>query len=413
MKTIIVIWLLFIVVIILFNTSDVLAFSSPNIPLVADADLGIEMTDTPDPVEAGEELTYTLLVTNYGPQDATGVTVWNTLPEEVTFISATDGCSVDAGVVTCNLGNLAMDDLVEITIVVIPDVEGLITNVAVVSGNDMDPNPNNNTDAEETTVTSAPADLGISITDTPDPVLVSSVLTYNLSINNLGPNAATNVTVVDNLPNGVSFSSASSGCTEVIGVVTCDVGSLGIGEEVEIIIIVLAQSNIDVITNQATVDGSGSDPVPDNNYDEESTLVAGSIADLQITSMIDNPDPVLTGNYLTYHIQVYNAGPGYAQIVAIFDYLPSGVVFVSGQECEYVGGTNNIVMCSIDSLVSHGSVDFSFTVITPNVAGIITNTAYVTGYVIDPVPDNNNAIEETSVVYELPIFDFYLPITFR
>ncbi len=59
---------------------------------VEEVDLAITKGDSPDPVRFGEALTYTLLVTNNGPQDATGVMVVDTLPAGVTFVSASAGC---------------------------------------------------------------------------------------------------------------------------------------------------------------------------------------------------------------------------------------------------------------------------------------------------------------------------------
>jgi uncharacterized repeat protein (TIGR01451 family) len=56
------------------------------------ADLSLAKTDSHDPVVAGEALTYTLIVTNDGPCDATEVVLTDTLPIGVTFSSASPGC---------------------------------------------------------------------------------------------------------------------------------------------------------------------------------------------------------------------------------------------------------------------------------------------------------------------------------
>ena len=55
----------------------------------ARADLSITKGDSPDPVTAGQNLTYTVKVTNSGPSTASAVTVTDTLPAGVTFVSAT------------------------------------------------------------------------------------------------------------------------------------------------------------------------------------------------------------------------------------------------------------------------------------------------------------------------------------
>ncbi len=116
------------------------------------ADLSITKADSPDPVHVGDELTYTLTVTNNGPQDATGVTVVDTLPAGVTYVSASDICTEAAGVVTCTVGALPVDGVVEFTIVVTADAEGTVTNTANVDGNEFDPVGANNTATTETTI---------------------------------------------------------------------------------------------------------------------------------------------------------------------------------------------------------------------------------------------------------------------
>lgn len=86
----------------------------------ANADLQIVKTDSPDPVGLGQNLSYTLLITNNGPGTATGVVVTDTLPVGVTYVSATPSqgtCSQSLGVVTCNLNSLANGASATVTIV--------------------------------------------------------------------------------------------------------------------------------------------------------------------------------------------------------------------------------------------------------------------------------------------------------
>ena len=75
------------------NTSTVVT------PVTQEADLAIVKSGSPDPVDAGKSLTYTLTATNNGPSDDTGVTVVDTLPPGVSYASSTStqGGAGDAG----------------------------------------------------------------------------------------------------------------------------------------------------------------------------------------------------------------------------------------------------------------------------------------------------------------------------
>ncbi|MBT8132551.1 MAG: DUF11 domain-containing protein, partial [Gammaproteobacteria bacterium] len=75
------------------------------------ADLRISIVDSPDPVDTGKLLQYTLTATNNGPLAATGVTVSGTLPAGVGFVSANPSqgsCTESGGSISCALGDLAV-----------------------------------------------------------------------------------------------------------------------------------------------------------------------------------------------------------------------------------------------------------------------------------------------------------------
>jgi uncharacterized repeat protein (TIGR01451 family) len=119
------------------------------------ANLEVTKSDSPDPVVAGRDLTYTLVVANHGPSDASTVTVTDTLPASVDFVSATasqGGCLHLAGSVTCELGSLADGASATITIRVVPSTTGTIVNQASVDSPLNDANPGDNSDTEQTSV---------------------------------------------------------------------------------------------------------------------------------------------------------------------------------------------------------------------------------------------------------------------
>ena len=125
------------------------------------ADLAITKGDEPDPIGVGDELTYSLTVTNNGPDEATNVVVTDDLPAGVTFerTNTSQGSCTGTGPVTCNLGRIASGSAVAIGIVVRPTGPGTITNVARVSGDQPDPESGNNEGRTDTNVL-APAAPG-------------------------------------------------------------------------------------------------------------------------------------------------------------------------------------------------------------------------------------------------------------
>jgi uncharacterized repeat protein (TIGR01451 family) len=122
------------------------------------ADLSVSKTDSPDPVKAGQNLTYTITVRNNGPDGATGVTLTDQLPRNAGYGSTTTTqgtCALKPSKteVGCNLGSIASGGSVTVRIVVKPNKKGQITNTAIVSGaSPPDPNTANNTASATTTV---------------------------------------------------------------------------------------------------------------------------------------------------------------------------------------------------------------------------------------------------------------------
>lgn len=126
------------------------------------ADLALTKTG-PATVVVPNNITYTLGISNAGPVIATGVTLTDTLPAGVTYVSATPSqgsCGEAAGVVTCDIGSLAVGGSATVSVVVTPTAPGVLTNVADVTANEADLTPADN--HAEAVTTATQADLIIS-----------------------------------------------------------------------------------------------------------------------------------------------------------------------------------------------------------------------------------------------------------
>ena len=367
------------------------------------ANLSITKTDSPDPVTVGGTLTYNISVTNSGPNSASNVVVTDTIPGSTTFVSASSsqGSCSGTSTVTCNLGTLTNGASATVTIVVIPTTTGSISNQASVTSSTTDPNTSDNTTPWVNTTVNPPpsnvADLSINKTDSTDPVSAGGILTYSITVTNIGPNTATNVTVTDNLPGGVTNINASgSGWTCIMSgyLVTCTRATLAVGIAPDIFITVNAPTSGCSLNNTASVTADQTDPNSANNTVTIATTV-NAVANLSITKTAF-PDPVTAGGILTYTVTVSNAGPSSASNVIVSDTLPAGTAYIgasgTGWSCSHDAG---VVTCNRASL---GVTDpptipaavISIQVTAPSDGGTISNSASVSGNDIDPDTGNNN-----------------------
>jgi uncharacterized repeat protein (TIGR01451 family) len=157
----------------LTNTASVSAAETDPVPanntdtegttVSAVADLSVSKSDSPDPVVAGTDLTYTISVQNLGPSAAPAtVTLTDTLPPQLTFQSASGAgwsCGETGGVVTCTRSGLAVGPAPDVTLVAAVDrnAVGSISNTATVSSPTVDPNAANDTAVESTLVQERPS----------------------------------------------------------------------------------------------------------------------------------------------------------------------------------------------------------------------------------------------------------------
>jgi uncharacterized repeat protein (TIGR01451 family) len=129
--------------------------SSATTTVLPTSDLSVTKSGSPDPVVNGQPLTYTIVVTNSGPDPAPSPTLTDFLPDYVTFVSASHGLTESGGVVSGVLPALGAGQSVTVTIVVTPndaELGAVITNAVGVVEEQYDPNQGNNVAVDETTV---------------------------------------------------------------------------------------------------------------------------------------------------------------------------------------------------------------------------------------------------------------------
>ena len=368
------------------------------------------------PVVAGSTFTWKLDVSNNGNDVAVGqFTVSDEVPVGPTLVSAAGAgwsCSVVARQVTCQrtngndtLASGASFATIVLTMTVADNVaEGTkYLNEASVANRTYDPNTGNNTDPDEVTVTTD-ADLGVTKLLS-GAMVAGEVATYTIDVVNNGPSISrADIVVVDNVPAGTTFESATGvgwNCPESGGVITCTRNAdLAVGVpagQITVKVKVDAGRTAPVV-NKATVSGVTTDTKPSN---DESTVTKtpGASADLSLTKV--STGSVTAGERATYRFEVTNGGPSDAAAVSIEDTLPTGLTYfdfssVDGTwSCSVAAGK---VTCDLAGTLATGataSVDVRVDVAS-SVLGSVTNTAHVSSTTPDPDDTNNTATDDSA-----------------
>jgi large repetitive protein len=347
-------------------------------------------------------ITYRLTVSNTGPDNATGVIVSDSLPSSLEFVSASNS-TYDATTGRWNVGALANGATKTLTItarLATATPPSSITNTAtVIALNQCDDNTANDT----STVTVSNQVIDLSVTkkvDRANPTVGENVL-WTMTVKNDGPNTATNVSLKDVLPAGVSFvsSSAAKGSfNAATGIWT--VGSLIPTEIVALTI----TSRVNTTSPQLnmievyTADQIDIDSTPNNNADEDDKATAGIVGvnpviDLSVTKKVDRSS-VTIGENVLWTMTVKNDGPNTATNVSLKDVLPSGVSYVSSSVAK---GSFDVAsgVWTVGSLIPTEIVALTITTrvnsSTQQVNAIEVFTANETD--IDSTP-NNGAVED-------------------
>jgi uncharacterized repeat protein (TIGR01451 family)/CSLREA domain-containing protein len=176
------------------------------------ADVAITKTGTPNPVAVNSNITYTITVRNNGPSTATGVSVTDSVPANVNFVSATGSgtvaCALAAGVITCNVGTLANGASITATVVVSTTALGTVTNTASVTSTTTDPSAANNSSTSTTNVSVSPSsDFSLALVPLLREIHVGETARYTATLTPLPANSSFNtaiaVTCFTNLPGAI------------------------------------------------------------------------------------------------------------------------------------------------------------------------------------------------------------------
>jgi uncharacterized repeat protein (TIGR01451 family) len=293
------------------------------------------------------------------------VVLTDLLPPTVTFVRASDPCTLTGNTLTCNLGQIPASTTRTVTITVTPNVAGIITNSATAQGSGQ-----NFAQNTATTLVVAPTLATLVVTkDAPATAVVGQPFVYVIRVRNLGPDAAMNVVLTDLLPPFVTLPDPGSG-TQVGDQVTFDLGTIPAGED-RLVLLLATATVAEAARNIASAQGTNT------NVAQAVTTTQVLLPTTLILTKTDNPDPAFVGGTLTYTLSVFNAGDSPAENVVLTDDLPDSVLFLSSNvPCSLAN--LGVLICNLGTIPAHNVTTVTIQV-RPLQAGTLTNDAAAQG----------------------------------
>jgi uncharacterized repeat protein (TIGR01451 family) len=342
--------------------------------------LGISKVALANPVNAGGTALFQIVVTNNGPSDAANVRVTDTLPAGITYAGGDAACTNSGQNVTCSLGTLAAG--ASRTLLIQGNVNtGLVDGVSLT----------NLVSATTATVTpTVTATAAVSVREPvggvvdlvvaksgPVTATAGQAIVYRIVVTNSGPATATAVSLVDALPDGVSFAAASSTRGLCESGVSCLLGDMAANTVATVTVTGTVAST--VVTNTALVNRAAVQSAnPDSNGANNSstfTTTAQALARLILSKSV-TPPTAGPGGTIVYRIIVTNTGPSTARSVVVSDLLPSALLnpLVSSSQ----GGCTGFACALGDIAPDAAATILVVGTLADNAAGVIANTATVT-----------------------------------
>ncbi|MBC3541806.1 T9SS type A sorting domain-containing protein [Rufibacter sediminis] len=367
--------------------------ATASITVQAAADIEVKNVTPKTSYNFGDLVTFTVTAKNLGPNAATGVVVTDKLPAGLT-LEGTAPAGYDATTGNWTVGALAVNETKTLTLTARATTQGSITTTATLgsrTGFELDENAGNNT--ASTTITVSPtADVAVTnVVSNLNPGQ-GDVITYTIKAINNGPSNATNVSVANQIPAGLTI----TGFTASLGTFDATTGTWTIGTVVtsgsQTLTITAKPTAIGTLTLSSTQSHTEYDSQSSNNT-ASSTITVKPTADVAVTNVVISPikTAYVNGDEVTYKVTVTNNGPSTATNVVITDKLPVSLTFVSASNSTGTDAYNSVNgTWSVGSLASGASATLTL-VGKINQSAVITTTASQTHTEYDNTIGNNSA----------------------
>ncbi|WP_425545923.1 beta strand repeat-containing protein, partial [Aquimarina litoralis] len=380
---------------------------TPTVASVSDLSIAKSVVLTTDAdgsttISAGDTVTFSVTVTNGGPNNATGVGVGDTVPDGYTTIgSISNGGSESGGLISWSGLSITTTTPLVLTYTAVVTATGNYTNFAEITASDnFDPDsspdatadtdtPSEDDETSATPTVASVSDLSIAksvvlTTDADGSTTISAgdTVTFSVTVTNAGPNNATGVGVGDTVPDGyTTIGSISNGGSESGGLISWS--GLSITTTTPLVLtytaVVTATGNYTNFAEITASDNFDPDSSPDATADTDTpseddetsaTPTVASVSDLSIAKSVvlttdaDGSTTISAGDTVTFSVTVTNAGPNNATGVGVGDTVPDGYTTIGSISN---GGSE-----------SGGLISWSGLSVTTTTPLVLTYTAVVT-----------------------------------
>ncbi len=388
------------------------------------ADLTITKSDGSNTYTPGTSISYTIIVTNRGPDNAPTFSVVDNLPSVITGLTVNCAPADRCGTNTSSGNNISFtgaslfseqQGVNQLTITVsgtvVSGATGNLSNTAIVSipagARYSDPDPSNNS-ATDTDTQLSIYDLAITKNDGVDTYTATSPINYTIVVTNSGPSDGLGISIIDNRPPQIA--SWTWTCTTVINASGCngvtnstanftDTVNIQSGGRIEYSVAANPAGSPQNVSNTASIVIPASpgfiDPNLANNSATDNNI---PYIDLQITKT-DGATTYIAGGTVTYTITATNASTFNLNGISISDPKPPQVVAWSWScngTCTPVNNstdnfTDTINLTAGSSLIYTVTASISGGLATTNITNTVT--VGVPAGLVDAIPGNNEATD--------------------
>jgi uncharacterized repeat protein (TIGR01451 family)/LPXTG-motif cell wall-anchored protein len=400
------------------NAATLIALQQPDInpannsasvslnPILPTTDIAVGISADSPSVRVGQDTIFTISATNNGPQPATGVTVSDTLPSRLQFVSTDGAYSASNG--TWTVGSLAVGQTVSVHLTVRATAVGSFQNTAgLATVSPQDVNESNDVASADLTVTAPLADLQLvkAIVSGVENIQVGDFVTYSLTVTNAGPDAVPDAMVAETHISGLAIqtqdftsTNPSQGTVDPTNL-TWTVGSLASGASATLNVrvkVLTAGTKINVATvSSATVD----DPDLSNNTSIASFSSGPTRLDLGVTTTRIGAAQVPRGHTVSFTVTVTNNGPADATAVTLYDPVPHGLAYASSTPTA--GSYDPSTGIWSLAIVPNGQTETLTLTVTAVEPGAVTDTASLQSLDQFDTDSSNNTASASVIVVVL------------